>query len=71
MPYQLLADTVLVVHALFIVFAVLGGLLVLRWRQLLWLHLPCVAWVILLIIIIFTAILFRTSAKWVYYGGEK
>ena len=45
MPYQLLADTVLVVHALFIVFAVLGGLLVLRWRQLLWLHLPCVAWV--------------------------
>lgn len=30
-----------------------------------------VAWVILLIIIIFTVIMFRTSAKWVYYGGER
>jgi multiple sugar transport system permease protein len=30
-----------------------------------------VAWVILLIIMLFTAILFRSSARWVYYGGEK
>lgn len=30
-----------------------------------------VAWVILIIIIIFTVIMFRTSAKWVYYGGER
>jgi multiple sugar transport system permease protein len=30
-----------------------------------------VAWVILLIIIIFTVILFRSSARWVYYGGEE
>ena len=48
MPYQLLADIVLVIHAVFIVYAVLGGLLVLRWKRLLWLHLPCLAWVILL-----------------------
>jgi len=39
-----LADLVLVVHAAFIVFAVLGGLLVLRWHRLAWLHLPAVAW---------------------------
>lgn len=30
-----------------------------------------VAWVILAIIVIFTVIMFRTSAKWVYYGGER
>ena len=30
-----------------------------------------VAWVILVIIVLFTAVLFRSSARWVYYGGEK
>lgn len=30
-----------------------------------------IAWVILVIIVIFTALLFRSSARWVYYGGEK
>ena len=29
-----------------------------------------VAWIILLVIVLFTAILFRTSARWVYYGDE-
>ena len=29
-----------------------------------------VAWIILIVIVIFTAILFRTSARWVYYGDE-
>ena len=29
------------------------------------------AWILLIIIVIFTAILFNTSGRWVYYGGEK
>ena len=29
------------------------------------------AWILLVIILVFTLILFNTSAKWVYYGGEK
>ncbi len=29
------------------------------------------AWILLVIILIFTVILFSTSARWVYYGGEK
>ncbi len=29
------------------------------------------AWILLVIIVIFTVILFNTSARWVYYGGEK
>jgi multiple sugar transport system permease protein len=28
-------------------------------------------WILLMIIVVFTVILFRTSARWVYYGGEK
>lgn len=39
-----LADLVLVIHLLFIVFAVGGGLLALRWRWMPWLHLPALAW---------------------------
>ncbi|WP_140628753.1 DUF2784 domain-containing protein [Methylibium rhizosphaerae] len=44
MPYALFADTVLLLHLAFIAFAVLGGLLVLRWRRAAWLHLPALAW---------------------------
>ena len=29
------------------------------------------AWILFLMIVIFSVILFRTSARWVYYGGEK
>ena len=29
------------------------------------------AWILFLIILVFSVILFRTSARWVYYGGEK
>lgn len=38
------ADVILLVHLGFIVFAAMGGLLILRWPRLLWLHLPCVLW---------------------------
>ena len=44
MPYGLLADLTVVVHAAFIVFAAAGGLLALRWRWMPWLHVPAVAW---------------------------
>jgi len=44
MPYRVLADLVLAFHAVFVVFAILGGILVLRWRRILWLHVPAVSW---------------------------
>ena len=44
MIYGIAAEAVLWLHALFILFAVGGGLLVLRWRWLLWLHLPAAGW---------------------------
>ena len=46
MPHALLADAVLVLHALFIVWAVAGALAVWRWPGLAWLHLPAVAWAV-------------------------
>ena len=39
-----LADLVVALHAAFVVFVVLGGLLVLRWRRAAWVHLPAAAW---------------------------
>jgi hypothetical protein len=40
----MLANVVVVMHAAFVVFAVLGGFLVLRWRRVAWLHIPAVFW---------------------------
>jgi hypothetical protein len=42
--YKFLGDLVVVLHFAFIVFVVLGGLLVIRWPRLAWLHLPAVIW---------------------------
>lgn len=42
--YQFLADSVLILHLLFVAFVLGGGLLVLRWPRLAWLHLPAVVW---------------------------
>lgn len=44
MIYAWLTDLVIGVHFLFIVFAVAGGALALRWRWMPWLHLPSLAW---------------------------
>lgn len=48
MIHGVLADGVLVVHLAFILFVVLGGLLVLRWRWIALLHLPCAVWGLLI-----------------------
>ncbi|NWF71563.1 MAG: DUF2784 domain-containing protein [Nitrospirae bacterium] len=44
MIYPLLADLVLIIHLGFVVFVLCGGLLVLRWPWIAWLHLPAAAW---------------------------
>lgn len=44
MFFRLLADSVVLLHTAFVAFVVLGGLLVLRWRRLAWMHLPAAAW---------------------------
>ena len=44
MPYRLLADLTLILHAAFVVFVMLGALLVLRWPRVAWIHLPAALW---------------------------
>lgn len=47
MIYRILADSVLVLHLMFIAFVMSGGLLMLRWPRLLAAHLPAVCWAVL------------------------
>lgn len=42
--YQFIAYAILGLHFAYIAFVMLGGLLVLRYTRLAWLHLPAVAW---------------------------
>jgi hypothetical protein len=44
MAYHALADLVLIVHLAFVIYVVLGGFLVLKWRSLAWLHVPAFLW---------------------------
>lgn len=44
MIYRVAADAVVLVHLAFILFVVAGGVPVLRWPKLAWIHLPAVAW---------------------------
>jgi len=44
MPVRLAADAVLVLHLAFVLFVLFGGAWVLRQPRLAWLHLPAVAW---------------------------
>ncbi len=44
MLYRVLADCVVVIHAAFVVFVVLGGFLAWHWRGVVWVHVPCALW---------------------------
>ena len=44
---RVLADAVVVFHLSFIAFAVGGVVLVMKWRLVMWVHLPVVAWAVL------------------------
>ena len=44
MPYGVLADLVFLAHLGFIVSVGLGGILVLRWPRLIWIHVPLLLW---------------------------
>jgi hypothetical protein len=54
MVHGVLADVVVVVHLVFIVFVGVGGLVAWRWPWVLWLHVPCVVWCMAIITVGFT-----------------
>jgi len=45
---RFLADAVVLLHLGFVLFAIGGGLLLTRWPRIAWLHLPALAWGVLL-----------------------
>jgi len=47
MIYSFLADALLITHLLFIIFVVVGGVLIIKWRWLIFLHIPAVIWGVL------------------------
>jgi hypothetical protein len=42
--FRILADATVVLHLLFVAFVIAGGVLVLRWPRVAWVHLPAAAW---------------------------
>lgn len=44
MLYRVGADFILILHFGFVLFVLVGGLLLVKWPRLAWLHLPAVAW---------------------------
>jgi hypothetical protein len=74
--YRILADALVLVHAAFIVFAVLGGLLALNHGGWMWVHLPTVSWAAAVVIIGWTCPLtpleqnLRTAAGQIAYDGD-
>lgn len=48
MAYNLAATSIAILHFAFILFVFLGGLLVLRWPKLAWVHVPAAVWGVLI-----------------------
>jgi hypothetical protein len=45
--FAILAGAVVLLHLAFVIFVVLGGIAVLRWRRVAWLHVPAAVWGVL------------------------
>jgi hypothetical protein len=67
---RFLADAIVIFHLLFITFAVGGGLLVLKWRRVMWLHLPAVAWAVLVELMSWNCPLTSLENRYRTLGGE-
>lgn len=48
MFYGMLADVTVIAHFAFVLFAVFGGFLVLKWKRCAWIHVPVVLWAALI-----------------------
>ena len=44
MPPQFVAAVIVLIHLAYIIFVIAGGLLALRWRRIVWIHIPAVLW---------------------------
>jgi hypothetical protein len=44
MGYSFLSDIVVLVHFIYVIFAIVGGVLCIWWRKIIWLHIPAALW---------------------------
>jgi hypothetical protein len=70
MLYRRAAELVLVAHLAFVAFVALGGLLVLRWRRLAWVHVPVTMWGMAIASVGFTCPLTPLENRLRRLGGE-
>jgi uncharacterized protein DUF2784 len=70
MLYRRAADLVLVAHLAFVVFVVAGGVLVVRWRRLAWVHVPVALWGIAIACLGFVCPLTPLENRLRRLGGE-
>ena len=64
------ADIILIFHFCFVLFALFGGLLILRWRRVVWLHLPALFWGIVVQVFVLTCPLTPLENSLRELGGE-
>ena len=48
MVFKLAANALALIHFAFILFVILGGLLLLKWPKVVWLHIPAAVWGVLI-----------------------
>jgi hypothetical protein len=75
MLYRIAADGLVLFHLLFILFVLFGGLLVLKWRPLIWWHVPAATWGVIVEVfhlpcpLTYWENLMREAAGQTVYGG--
>ncbi|APC18507.1 hypothetical protein BLL42_23375 [Pseudomonas frederiksbergensis] len=70
MFYQIAADGLVLFHLLFILFVLFGGLLTLKWRHLIWWHLPAAVWGVVVEVFQLTCPLTRWENLWRQSAGQ-
>lgn len=70
MTYRVLADVVVMVHFVFVVFVVVGGLLALRWPRVLWVHVPATLYSVVIVAFSITCPLTPLERSLRERGGE-
>ena len=70
MGFRLLADVVLVVHGLFLVYVALGGFLSWRWPRAIWPHVVAVVWGVGIVVIGWDCPLTSLQEWLARHGGE-
>jgi len=69
MIYAFLADLVVILHVVFVAFAVWGGILILCAKRWIWIHIPCVIWATLVEIMGWTCPLTPLENYWRQKAG--